>query len=536
MTAAAPAIRVDGLTITDLGGTNVVDGVSIEVGAQEIHAIVGESGSGKTTVALAMLGHVAPGLRHTSGTAHIGDADMLGADETGRQTLRGARITYAPQEATSALNPRQRVGPTLERMRMKHRERDPAPIAELLELVDLPTTAEFRRRFPHQLSGGQEQRLSIAAALAPQPHIVVFDEPSTGLDAIVQAQLLDTIIRLQDQIGFAAVFITHDLHAAERISRRVTVMRAGRVVETGESAEVFGNPRHLYTRALLDASPAVDRAPPAANSVAVERSLVGTTGTVLDVRTLDASFGRANKAAPVLRGISLRVGRGERMAIVGESGSGKSTLARCIAGLHREWTGSVEIAGEAMEPDVRRRTSAQLQRVQMVFQNPASSLNPARRVLDAVAMTGRMLRGLPKSQARAEAEELLDAVDLSSKFHRRRPNSLSGGQRQRVAIAQALMAHPDLLICDEVTSALDVSVQAEVIDLLQRLSDERGMALLFITHDLSIVPSIAHHTVVLRHGVIVEGGTTAEVFTRRSHPYTRALLAAAARSRSEDPD
>ena len=577
------AVEFSGLSIADDAGRLVVADLDLSIPSGHFHALVGESGSGKTTVALSALGFIARGLRRTAGEVRIGNDDAF--DQAASH--RGRVVTYVPQEATTALNSRQRVGQTLERMRAKH-PTSAAEVGDLLTMVGLPSDAGFIRRFPHQLSGGQQQRLAIAAALAPEPDVVVFDEPTTGLDAVVQRELLDEIQRLWQRRHFSAIFITHDLQVAEWIADDVSVMLNGRIVESGTVSRVFSSARHHYTTALLQASPKLepghrlvgpnDLRPPAtepggcgfydrcqaatgdciglrplpmsraaddhwalcahptvqttsASTPAepkseVEASQPSSKEPLLVVSGLKAHYGRGRKRVDVLVDVDLTIDRGEALAVVGESGSGKSTLARCLAGLHHDREGSIALDGVSLPSRARQRTPTQLQRIQMVFQNPASSLNPLRRVVDAVALTGIQLLGLTRAAAIDRARELLDDVRVPQELFERLPTQLSGGQRQRVAIAQALLAEPDLLICDEITSALDVSVQAGIVELLQDIGSKRDLSVLFITHDLGVVASLADHTIVLEQGHIVERANTLDLYHAPKHDYTKALLQA----------
>ncbi len=572
----APAIRVEGLRIERADGVAIVDGVSFAVAPGEVLGIVGESGSGKTTTALALLGHAGRGLRIAAGTVEAG-----GQRVTGDRALRGRVISYVPQDPGSALDPTLRVGSALEHMLRAHRpERlTPAAIAAALEGASLPADATFRRRYPHQLSGGQQQRCAIAVALVCEPPVMILDEPTTGLDVVTQARILDEIDRLRRERGVAMVYVSHDLGVVARIADRVAVMYAGRIVEEGPTAAVLQRPRHAYTRGLVASIPDhgaprrlrgmagvgaapgespdgcafVPRCPLAvpacsasvpplaevepgrrsaclraaevpAPDVAEARAIAPTGGaSLLVVDDLVARHG----ATTVVHGISFAIGRGECVALVGESGSGKTTTARAIAGLHEPAAGRITLDGDDLAGRARRRTPAQRRRIQIVFQNPTDALHPRQRVIDQVARPARVLRGLDGRAARAEATRLMELVRLSDRLYERFPRELSGGERQRVGIARALAAGPDLVICDEITSALDVSVQASVLELLVELQGALDVALLLITHDLGVVASVADRVLVLEAGQIREEGRVDKVLEMPEHPYTRRLLDAA---------
>ena len=585
MTAAddAPLLEVRGLRIALASGMPIVDGVDLTLGRGEILGIVGESGSGKTTTALALLGYAQRGTRIVGGTVSVAGRPLLGLSDAGRRDLRGKLISYVPQDAAQALNPSLRIADSVADVLRRHREPAPGAVPELLASVDLPATDDFGRRLPHQLSGGQQQRVTIAMSLACEPPVVVMDEPTTGLDVLTQQSVLNEIERLRAERGVALVYVSHDLAVVSRIADRVAVMYAGRVVEQGPTATLLGRPRHPYTRGLLqsipdhrrparlvpmagsapgvedrpDGCPFAPRCPQATDACGTALPALEAVGELHQVRCLHwaqtpppaAGAPRARTAAqgePALqvrdlraahrgRGatvvaaqdISFELHRGECLALVGESGSGKTTIARCLVGLHLPDGGSVALNGEPLPARIRRRDLGQRRAIQYVFQNPYQSLNPRRRVGEDLARAGQVLRGLSVAQARAEAGTLLERVQLPARIADRYPSQLSGGERQRVAIARALAARPDVLVCDEVTSALDVSVQAAILEALAELRDELSVALLFITHDLGVVSAVADRVLVLEGGRICESGPTERILRAPEHPYTRRLVAAA---------
>ena len=508
-------LHAEGLTVELPGGRAAVDGVSIAVGPGEILGLVGESGSGKTTLALALLGYARPGCRIVAGSVEVAGMRLTGLDEAEARSRRGRVVSYVPQDPASALNPSLRVGDAVGDVAREHCSgAGRGGVLQALGRVHLPADAAFARRYPHELSGGQQQRVTIATALVCEPAVVVMDEPTTGLDVVTQARILEEVERLRSERGIAVVYVSHDLAVVASIADRVAVMYEGRIVEEGDATQVITRPRHEYTQRLVASIPRlVERRP--------ERTEAGTA--ILSVDGLGAAHGRV----PVVDDVSFELERGACLAIVGESGSGKTTIARCVAGLHSPSVGAILLAGEQLAPRARSRTRQQRRLLQIVFQNPYDSLNPRRRIRDEIARPARLLRGISAADAEAEVARLLERVRLPSRLADRFPGELSGGERQRVAIARALAAGPELLVCDEITSALDVSVQAAVLELLQELRAELGLSLLFISHDLAVVGRVADDVLVLESGCVRERGSTAQVLSSPQDDYTRRLLEAA---------
>jgi peptide/nickel transport system ATP-binding protein len=581
-----PVLRLDGVRVSLRRGPTVIDGITLDLRPGEIVCLVGESGSGKTTTALSAFGYCAPGLSISAGDVAVDGEVIRGAAQFA--AIRGSEVSYVPQNPSTALNPSMRVADAIaDTMRGHSREGAGrhAAAREMLGRVGLPDTEEFGRRFPHQLSGGQQQRVCIAAALASNPKVVVLDEPTTGLDVVTQARILNELLRLREEEHVAMLYVTHDLAVAAHIADRIVVMYGGHIVEEGPADEVLRRPRHPYTRGLMAATPdhvvarvlevmpgapvdiadrppgcpfaprcpqkvdACDAALPvlelhgtnhyvrcpewtrtasvdwAAQAAAAEREAADLTRPViLKVTDLCAEHRTRSGNVVAANGISFSIRSGECLALVGESGSGKTTIARVMAGLHPTWTGQVLLEGEPLAARARGRTRDQRRRVQMVFQSPTDALNPRHSVGEILSRPARVLRGLGRSAAAAEVESLLDAVRLPARYARQYPRELSGGQRQRVAIARALAADPDVIICDEITSALDVSVQARILELLRDLRQERGLSLLFITHDLGIVATIADEVLVLDQGVICESGKTKTLLASPVNDYTKQLL------------
>ncbi len=576
-------------------GPPVVSGISFAVRPGDVLGLVGESGSGKTTVALALLGHTRRGLSVSTGEVRLDGMDLLRLRPAGLRQVRGARVSYVPQDPSAALNPALRIGYQLqEALRVHGRAgQDGNPQSRILEVlgeVRLAATPDLLRRYPHQLSGGQQQRVALAMAFSCRPSLIVLDEPTTGLDVSTQRHILDTIRTLCRGYRVAAVYVSHDLAVVSELAAEVAVMYAGRIVEAGPAAMLFGRPLHPYTQGLLASVPvpeggrpltgipgqqpppghrgpgcafaprcpiALDpcrarvpepaalagrtvrclRAPEADSAAGIARSvsrpLAPAAGPspappVLSVRGLSFNYG----PVPVLSGIDLDVPPRGCVAVVGESGSGKTTLARCIVGLHRDWTGEITLHGARLARGARHRPVPVLRQIQCVFQNPYTSLNPRKTVGQIVAEPLQRLLGVPRGEHTERVISALEDVALGRRYLSRYPDQLSGGERQRVAIARALVAEPGLLVCDEITSALDVSVQAVVIELLRAAAARRHLAMLFITHNLALVRNVAQFAVVLRHGQIVEAGPAEQVLADPGSSYTAQLMADVPRLRS----
>lgn len=524
----SPLVSIDGLDVALPAGSDrplAVSGASISIGRGEVVCIVGESGSGKSVLASAIAG-LLPGdaLRVTNGRLHFDGQDVLALNEAQLRKLRGARIGYIFQEPMTALNPLLTVGRQVAEALEAHGH--PAPsetISELLAAMQLPEPQTIGRRYPHELSGGQRQRVAIAIAMACGPDLLIADEPTTALDVTTQAEILKLILDLRARHGLAVLFITHDFGVVREIADRVVVMQNGEIVEDGDAARLLNAPQDPYTRRLLDAVPRLDAAKrPPAGFRPVLLKLDGIRKTHAARRRL---FGTAGRSVAALNGVDLVLREGETLALVGESGSGKSTLGQVIVGLLERDAGRFELSGNEIGQARDLFTPARRSTVQMVFQDPQSSLNPRhsiRRILTEPVLQA----GIGNAAAEARMAELLARVGLDASAADRKPHAFSGGQRQRIGLARALMQQPKLLIADEPVSALDVSVQAQVLDLLAELQRDLGLAMVFITHDLRVAAKVANRIAVMQHGMIIEEGATADLLHRPRSTYARALLAA----------
>ncbi|MEV6624119.1 ABC transporter ATP-binding protein [Amycolatopsis sp. NPDC051106] len=534
------------------GDVEAVRGVGYEVHAGEVVAVVGESGSGKTVTAMSLLGLLPP-TATVSGRAELAGRDLYTMTPAELRAVRGGDVGMVFQEPMSALNPVFTVGDQLVEAIRTHRELTAAAAREraieLLGLVGLPAPRERFRAYPHELSGGQLQRVVIAMAVANEPKLLIADEPTTALDVTVQAEILELLRDLRSRLGTAILLITHDMGVVADLADRVVVMHDGRVVEQGTAASIFSAPAEDYTRQLLGsvvslsgtANTGLERALSADIEVGpghVAAAEHPATASVPDVpaenpllRLTDLSVtyrGRFRAiAVRAAEGVNLHVGAGEVLGLVGESGSGKSTVARAVTGLLAPTAGSVHI-GDADITRVRGRAAKALRRrIGVVFQDPLSSLNPRTTVGESVATPLRLHKAVRSSEVDGRVAELLSSVQLSPSLAGRYPHELSGGQRQRACIARALALRPDLLVADEPTSALDVTIQARVLDLLRDLRREFGFACLFISHDLAVIEQLADRVAVMHRGHVVEQGPTKEVLTAPAHPYTQRLLSAA---------
>ncbi|PSL51904.1 peptide/nickel transport system ATP-binding protein [Saccharothrix carnea] len=548
----APLLALEDVSVDFVSGGvthPAVRDVSLSLTAGEVLAVVGESGSGKTVTAMSLL-RLLPATARLSGRAVFEGRDLYAMGTAELRAVRGGRIGMVFQEPMSALNPVFTIGAQLVEAVRAHRPvtrrqaRDRA--AELLRLVGLPDQERRLRAYPHELSGGQLQRVVIAMAVACEPALLVADEPTTALDVTVQAEIIELLRDLRDRLDVAILLITHDMGVVAGLADRVAVMREGRVVEQGEVVEVLRRPRHAYTRQLLDAVVSLTASPeavavPDARDGLVSRGgqvAVAGSGSVPDDPAADAvlvvdgltvvyggRFGLSGTRA--VDGVSVHVRPGEVLGLVGESGSGKSTLASVVVGLRSPTRGTVTLAGRDITALRGRERRTLRGVVGTVFQDPASSLNPRATIARTIAEP-MLLHGAPGGVDPAtRVDELLDLVGLSPALRERYPHELSGGQRQRVGIARALALDPALLVADEPTSALDVSVQARILDLFRSLQERLGFACLFISHDLGVVERLAHRVAVLRDGRLVEQGPTADVLTRPLHPYTTELITAA---------
>ncbi len=584
---AAALLDVTALRVELANGAAVVSDVSLSVTAGEILGLVGESGSGKSTVAAALLGHARAGAHIRGGQVRVGDVDLLALDAAALRRVRGPLVSHVAQDPAGSLNPLQRIGSHLHETlavhepRLSRSERE-ARIAAVLADVGLPSEHAFLQRFAHQLSGGQQQRVALALAFVLRPRLIVLDEPTTALDVSTQALVLATVRSLCRRHGVAAVYVSHDLAAVRLLADRVIVLYAGRIVEDAPLHDLFETPRHPYSQGLLAAVPDVaqrralqpiagqapspghhaagcafaprcplqtaacqrqvpllqtraaghraaclrpDDGPafapgPDITASAAPRREPAAPRPLLWVQALSAGYG----PRPVVHNVALAVPTGRCLAVVGESGSGKSTLARALAGLGHSVDGRLRYDGAPLPFAARARAITVRRELQYIFQNPYRSLNPRHTVGVTLSTAARHFFDLNNAEATQRAAAALAQMALPPALLQAYPRELSGGERQRVAIARALIGQPRLLICDEITSALDVSVQAAILERLQRLQQD-GLALLFVTHDLAVVRAIADDVLVLHQGHVVEQGPADTVLTAPAHAYTRRLLA-----------
>ncbi len=516
-----PLLNVVGLEVR-FDDEPAVRGVDLAVRPGQTVAIVGESGSGKSTTAAAILGLLPPGGRITAGRIEFDGVDLTAATRRQLRSVRGSGIGYVPQDPTTNLNPVWRIDfQVREALRANNVKRS---AVDLLADAGLPDPAEQARKYPHQMSGGMSQRALIAIGLAGRPRLLIADEPTSALDVTVQRRVLDHLQQLAGELGTAVLLITHDLALAAERAEQLIVMSQGEVVEAGAAQTILHDPRHAYTRRLVAAAPSL-RPAPATKPPARSPDVIVATGLTKIYRSSRGAPWRKTDVRAV-DDVSFRLGRGTTLAIAGESGSGKSTLAQMVLGLVEPSSGTVVFDGFEASPPSRREALAFRRKIQPVFQNPYASLDPMYSVAQIIDEPLRIHRVGDLRQRQQAVRELAEQVALPSSLLNRRPRELSGGQRQRVAIARALALRPEVVVCDEAVSALDVLVQAQILDLLAELQAELGLTYLFISHDLAVIRQIADEVMVMRAGRVLEHAATEDVFARPQHEYTQQLLAA----------
>jgi len=529
--SSTPILEIRDLNVSLPGAGDrryAAEGISLTVSAREIVCIVGESGSGKSVTASAVMGLLPKNvLRLESGQILLSGRDITHATNTELRELRGDRMAMIFQEPMTALNPLMQVGDQVAEIFQFHgpslsrREVD-ARVLALLTDMRLPSPETLRHAYPHQLSGGQRQRVMIAMALAMEPALIIADEPTTALDVTSQAQVLRLLHGLRERHDTGILFITHDFDVVAEIADRVIVMQQGRIVEAGKAAEVLANPQHPYTRKLIDAVP---KGQFGAGAPLAEADPVISVEN-LGMRFVTSSLFKAKRREVLaLDGVSLSLARGETLGIVGESGSGKTTLGRCLAHFARPTSGRIVMNGEDVSRLSRAAWRQWCKRIQMVFQDPYRSFNP-RLTIEATLAEGPMNYGEDRARVQARMRDMLALVSIDASALKRYPHEFSGGQRQRISIARALMMEPEILIADEAVSALDVSVQAQILDLLEHIREQLNLSMIFITHDLRVAARLCHRIAVMQRGRVMEIGPAEQIFTRPGSGYTQELLAA----------
>jgi peptide/nickel transport system ATP-binding protein len=502
--------------------TAIVKDVSFRIEPGEVLALIGESGSGKTTIGLALMGYARRGCRIAGGSVRIGDTEVLELSDAGRRQLRGRRVSYIAQSAAASFNPSRtimdQVVETTHIHALMPRAEAEKKAVQLFRELALPSPDTIGQRYPHQVSGGQLQRLMAAMALMSDPDLVIFDEPTTALDVTTQIEVLHAFRRVVRERRTTAVYVTHDLAVVAQMADRILVLRDGAQREVGATPQIISQPQDDYTRSLIAAADPKQRS---------GEAVVEGDAPLLEVRKLVAGYGPLDKhgrpAAPVLDDVSLRIYRGQAVGVIGESGSGKTTLARVVAGLVGPAGGQILFDGKPLPRLVEQRTPEELRRVQIVFQMADTALNPSHTIADILARPLQLYRGLKGAALDKRIAQLLDLVQLPQACARRVPGGLSGGQKQRVNLARALAADPDLILCDEVTSALDTVVGAAILDLLAQLRKELGVAYMFISHDLNTVRAVCDEIVVLYAGQKVEAMSRASFGHAARHPYFHLL-------------
>ncbi len=513
-----PLLEINDIVIEGQTGDTwkpVVKNISLNLNHGEVLGLIGESGAGKSTLGLTAMGFTRTGCRIASGSILFDGQELANASKSDLRKFCGSRISYVAQSAAASFNPAHKLveqfaeGPVQHGLMTRQEAEEKA--IDLYRRLDLPDPENIGNRYPHQVSGGQLQRAMVAMAMATEPDIIIYDEPTTALDVTTQIEVLAAIKEVTKQFNTAAIYITHDLAVVAQMANRIMVLRHGDLVEEGEARELLDNPKKEYTRQLISVR----------NAGKDEESKNKDPDTILKIENISASY-KAN--VNVVENISLKVKPRKTVAVVGESGSGKTTVARIVAGLLPPHQGRIVFDGEELSRDLKSRTPDNLQRIQMIYQMPDVALNPRQRVSKILGRPLQFYLNMTGEKQENRIKELLQMVELPENYMNRYPSELSGGEKQRICIARALAAEPELVICDEVTSALDQLVAEGILKLLQRLQDELGVSYLFITHDLATVKAIADDIIVMYHGRIVEQGVKKEILEPPHHEYTELLL------------
>jgi len=516
------AVRDDGSELP------IVRGVDFKVRRGEVVALIGESGSGKTTISLSALGYCKPGLKFADGEALLLGQNVTKMSTDELRPIRGEKVAYLAQSAAATFNPSIVINEQVTEAPILHGTKTPAEAdAKALSLyhaLELPDPENIGTRYPHQVSGGQLQRLMAAMALCGEPDLLVLDEPTTALDVTTQIEVLKAFKKVIKEEGAAAIYVTHDLAVVAQVADHIVVLYNGEIKEAGPVETIINNSEHPYTKRLMGAIRPLPKAGLGESNTSEHLGEV----PVLEARNIDAGYGKKIDGIPesmILKDVSVSIERGKTVGIIGESGSGKSTFARVLAGLLPPVTGTVLLNGKTLAPDLRDRTRGELRKVQFVYQMADTALNPRHRIRDILGRPVEFYRDLKGGEKDSQIRNLLEMVELPAQFGNRYPHELSGGQKQRVSLARALAASPEVVLCDEVTSALDTIVGANVIDLLKTLRRETGVSFVFISHDLSTVASFADHIVVMYDGQVAEQAPTNHLLIPPHHPYTDLLIA-----------
>ena len=503
-------IRIDGFA--DEKWNEIIKSVDLTLHKGEVLGLIGESGAGKSTLGLAAMGFARPGCRLTSGEIWFDGVDLMKESERAKQKLRGARIAYVAQSAAAAFNPAHTLMEQTIEAGVRHGLASPEEAREdakkLFAAMDLPNPNNIGDRYPHQVSGGQLQRAMTAMAMASRPDLIIFDEPTTALDVTTQVNVLAAMRNAVEQFHTAAIYITHDLAVVAQMADRIKVLRYGVEVEEADTQTMLTSPKEEYTKSLWSVR-------------SIEKEAESADDKILEIKSITAAYGKV----PVLKNVDIAVSRGKTVSIVGESGSGKSTTARVITGLLPQLEGEVLFNGQPLPAKLKDRSRDQLQRIQMIYQMADTAMNPRQTVREIIGRPVEFYTGKRGKAADQRVKELLEMIELDESFMDRLPGELSGGQKQRICIARALAAEPELIICDEVTSALDQIVQEGILKLLMHLQEELGVSYIFITHDIATVRAISDEVVVMYQGEVVEQGSKQDIFEPPYPAYTELLLA-----------